>query len=88
MIVSYFKDNTLLNGKEAARKLKVQVAQFILIKNVLYKRSFSRLYLRCLSLEETDYVIREVHEGICGKHSGLESLVHMLIRVGHYWLTM
>ena len=30
------------DSKEVARKLKVQVAQFVLIKDVLYKRGFSR----------------------------------------------
>ena len=74
------------NEKEAARKLKVQAARFVLIKDVLYKRGFSRLYLRCLGNEEADYIIREVHEGICGNHSGLRSLVHKLVWAGYYWL--
>ena len=39
-IVSYLKDGTLLDGKEAIRKLKIQVACFVLIKDVLYKRGF------------------------------------------------
>lgn len=30
----------------------------------------------------------EVHEGICGNHSGLRSLVHKLIRARYYWPTM
>ena len=88
LIVSYLKDGTLLDDKEAARKLKVQAARFVLIKDVLYKRGFSRPYLRCLGLEEVDYVIKKVHEGICGNHSGSRSLVHKLIRAGYYWLTM
>ena len=40
-IFSYLKNGTLPAGKEAARKLKVQAAQFVLIKDVLYKRGFS-----------------------------------------------
>ena len=52
------------NKKQAARKLKVQVPRFVLIKDVLYKRGFSRPYLRCLGNEEADYVMRKVHEGI------------------------
>ena len=59
-----------------------------MIGDVLYKRGFSRQYLRCLSLEEADYVMREVHEGICGNHSRSRSLVHKLIRTGYYWPTM
>ena len=74
--------------KEAARKLKVQAVRFVLIKDVLYKRGFSRPYLRCLGTEEADYVMREVHEGICGNHSGSRSLVHKLVRAGYYWPTM
>ena len=58
------KDDTLLDGKEAARKLKVQAARFVLIKGVLYKRGFFQSYLGCLSPEEADYVMREVHERI------------------------
>ena len=74
--------------KEAARKLKVRVARFILIKDVLYKSGFSRPYLRFLGTEEADYVMREVHEGICRNHSGSRSLVHKLVRAGYYWPTM
>ena len=82
------KDSVLLDEKEAARKLKVWAARFILIKDVLYKRGFSCPYLRCLGNEEADYVMREVHEGICGNHSGSRSLVHKLMRTGYYWPTM
>ena len=78
-IVSYLKDGTLPDSKEAARKLKVQTAWFVLIKDVLYKRGFSQPYLRCLTTEETDYVMREVYEGIYGNHSTSRSLVHNLI---------
>ena len=40
-IASYLKEGVLPNDKEVARKLKVQAARFILIKDVLYKRGFS-----------------------------------------------
>ena len=59
-----------------------------MIKDVLYKRGFSRPYLRCLGIEEVNYVMREVHEGICGNHSRSRSLVHKLVRVVFYWPTM
>ena len=87
-LIAYLKSGLLPDGKDAARRLKVQASQFVLIRDVLYKRGFSRLYLRCLTYDEADYVMREVHEGICGNHSGARSLVHKLIRVGYYWPTM
>ena len=70
LFIAYLRSGILLDGKDAARKLKVQASRFVLIKDVLYKRGFSRPYLRCLSHDEADYVMREVHEGICGNHSG------------------
>ena len=87
-IASYLKDGILPNEKKAARKLKVRAARFVLIKDFLYKRGFSRPYLRCLGNEEADYVMREVHEGICGNHSVSRLLVHKLVWAGYYWPTM
>ena len=87
-LIAYLRSCILPDGKDTTRKLKVQASRFVLIRNVLYKRGFSQLYLRCLSHEEADYMMREVHEGICGNHSGARSLAHKLIRVGYYWPTM
>ena len=55
---------------------------------VLYKRGFSQPYLRCLVLDEANYVLREVHKGACGNHSGIRSLVHKVVRAGYYWPTV
>ena len=87
-LVFYLKTGVLPEEKGATRKLKVQASRFMLIKDVLYKRGFSRPYLRCLCQEEADYVMREVHEGIYENHLGARSLVHNLIRARYYWPTM
>ena len=68
-LASYLRAGVLPDDKEATRKLKVQATHFILIKDVLYKRGFSRPCSSCFIPEEADYVIREVHEGVCGNHS-------------------
>ena len=82
------KDGQLLEEKDDARKLRVRSARYILMDEVLYKRGFSQPYLRCLALDEANYVLREVHEGACGNHSGARSLVHKVIRAGYYWPNM
>ena len=87
-IISYLKDGSLLEGKDEARRLRVQSARFVLLNNVLYKRSFSQPYLRCLSPDEANYVLKEVHEGVCENHSGARSLIHKVIHVGYYWPTI
>ena len=87
-LIAYLRSGILPDEKDTARKMKVQASRFVLIRDVLYKRGFSRPYLRCLSHDKADYVMKEVNEGICGNHSGARSLVHKLIRAGYCWPTM
>ena len=71
-----------------SQRIKVWASPFTLIGDVLYKRGFSCPYLRYLVLDEANYVIREVHEGVCGNHVGERSLVHKLIRASYHWPTI
>ena len=87
-IISYLKYETLPEGKDEARKLRVRSARYVLLNDALYKRGFSQPYLKCLSPDEANYVLREVHEGACGNHSGARSLIHKVVRVGYYWSTI
>ena len=75
-IVSYLKNGKLPKRKDEARKLRVKAARYVLMDEVLYKRGFSQPYLRRLSPDEANYVLREVHEGACGNHLGARSFIH------------
>ncbi|XP_075665457.1 uncharacterized protein LOC142635131 [Castanea sativa] len=87
-IIIYLKDGRFLEEKDEARKLRVRAAKYVLINEVLYKRGFSQPYLRCLALDKSNYVLREVHEGACENHSGARSLVYKVVRAGYYWPTV
>ena len=87
-IVGYLKEGKLPQGRDEACKLRIKSAKYVLMDEVLYKRGFSQPYLRCLAPDEANYVLREVHEGACGNHSGARSLVHKVVRVGYYWPTI
>lgn len=87
-IIEFLKMGSLPINRGKARKLKLQANQYTLIGDILYKRSFTMPYLRCLSPAEADYAMREIHEGICINHLGSQSLVHKLVRARYYWPTM
>ena len=87
-IVSYLKDSNLPEGKDEARKLRVRAARYFLMDETLYKRGFSQPHLKCLAPDEANYVLREIHEGACGNHSGARSLIHKVICAGYYWPTL
>ena len=64
-ILAYIRDSTLPEDKRQAKKLKYRAARYTLLDEVLYHRGFTLPLLRCLDKEEADYVLREIHEGIC-----------------------
>uniref|UniRef100_A0A2N9IZ99 Uncharacterized protein n=1 Tax=Fagus sylvatica TaxID=28930 RepID=A0A2N9IZ99_FAGSY len=35
-----------------------------------------------------NYVMREIHEGVCGDHSGARALQRKIVRAGYYWPSM
>ncbi|XP_022862336.1 uncharacterized protein LOC111382551 [Olea europaea var. sylvestris] len=69
-IIAYLKEQTLPASRSEARKLRRRAAHFVLQERTLYKRGFASPLLRCVGGEEATYVLREIHEGICGNHSG------------------
>ncbi|XP_075663208.1 uncharacterized protein LOC142632746 [Castanea sativa] len=83
-IVSFLQDGHLPRDALEARKIKARAARFTILNDTLYKRGFSLPYLKCVNEEEAKYVLREVHEGICGDHTGPRSLISKVIRTGYF----
>ena len=54
----------------------------------MYKRSFSGPYLLCIYPEASELLFEELHEGICGSHTGGRSIVHKAITKGYWWPNM
>nr|KYP43116.1 Retrovirus-related Pol polyprotein from transposon 17.6 [Cajanus cajan] len=71
-----------------AKRLRTRASRYVVIAGQLYKRGFSTPLLKCLNPDEADYVMREVHEGICGMHSRARTTVSKLLRAGYYWPTI
>ena len=87
-IIKYLRTDTLPEEPKQAHKIRVQAVRFNLIEGNLYKRSFSGPYLRCLNHSEALYVLVELHERVCGNHSGGRFLAHRAHSQGYYWPTM
>ena len=81
-------DGTLPSDPKEASKLRARSARFTIHRGTLYKRGFSTPILKCVGKEDANYVLREVHEGICGKHIRAQTLAGKTLRQGYYWPTM
>ena len=76
-IVLFLEEDILPEDKSEADKVRRKAPRFWLSKNQkLYKRSFSGPYLLCIHPEAVELILEELHEGICGSHTGVRSLSH------------
>ena len=79
-IIQYLKDGKLQEDKSKARLLRLKVARYILYDGRLYERGFSTPLLKYVDLKEGNYVLQKIHEGVCGNHTGGQSLTHKTLR--------
>ena len=87
-IWDYIIDGSLPDDPKEAAKIRARSARFTNHKGSLYKRGFFTPFLKCIAGKDTEYVLREVHEGICGNHIGARTLAGKVLRQGYYWPTI
>ena len=88
-IVRFLKDDILPEEKSEVEKIRRNAPQFWLSENrKLYKRSYSGPYLLCIHPEASELLLEELHEGICGSHTGGRFLSHRAITQGYWWPRM
>jgi hypothetical protein len=68
-----------------AKRLKHRSQDFAIIEGQLYKKGVSQPMLKCVTKTEGIQILREVHSGTCGSHSGPRALAATVIRQGFYW---
>lgn len=86
-IIAYIEAGALPDDQVEASKLMREAAKYTVVVGMLYKRGFSAPLLRCLEPGQVDYVLREVHEGVCGTHIGDRALASKVVRTGYFWPT-
>ncbi|CAL2239562.1 unnamed protein product [Prunus armeniaca] len=87
-IYTYLTNGTLPYDKSQARKLRYRSTRCTVINDILYKRGYTTSYLKCITTEQGDYILQEIHGDVCGDHSGSWSLAHKAFWQGYYWPTM
>lgn len=80
-IMRYLSDGTFLDSANKNTRVRVYklVARYIILSNVLYRRGYNGLLLRCLNKAEVPIALEEVHSSSCGGHFGGRSLVYRLL---------
>ena len=83
-IMLFLKEDVLLESKFEADKIRRKALRFWLsVDQKLYKRSFSSPYLLRVHPEAVELLLEELHEGICGSHTGGIFLSHRALTQGY-----
>ena len=77
-LVLFLKDDILPEEKIEADKIRRKNSRFW-----LYKCSFSGLHLLYVHPKAFELILKELHQGICGSHTGGRSLSHRAIMQGY-----
>ncbi|XP_059658685.1 uncharacterized protein LOC132305016 [Cornus florida] len=75
-ILTYIRDGVLPEQKDEVGKIRSKAAKYAILQNQLYRQSFLGLYLKCVTPTEARQILRTIHEGVYGNHSGGKSLAH------------
>ncbi|KAL2235216.1 UNVERIFIED_CONTAM: hypothetical protein Sindi_1253800 [Sesamum indicum] len=87
-IASYLREGVLPENPLKARKIRSRAPRCTLIGSQLYQRTIEGHLAKCLNEDQAAYVLREIHEGSCGNHSGARPLALKVLRQGYFWPTL
>ena len=59
-----------------------------MINEDLYRRGYSTPLLKCITNKRAEYILAEIHEGICGNHAGVRTMAAKVLRADYYWPTI
>ena len=66
------------------RPLRLRSAPYQLIDNILFKKNFEGVLLRCLERNEADSVLPQLHAGPAEGHFGGETTAHKVLKAGYF----
>jgi ribonuclease HI len=87
--LQYLHQGELPLDRAEARRLARCAKSFVLLGDgkELYHRSPSGILQRCISIDEGQELLQEIHSGACGHHAAPRALVGNAFRQGFYWPT-
>lgn len=84
-IKDFILHEKLTDDQKLAKKICTTFAKIVLIDEHLYRTMGKWSLFKYVGLMDVQYVLCEIHEGICGSHIGTKALVNKVLRYRYYW---
>ena len=66
------------------RALRLEAKKYILTQDGLGWRNHNGIILKCVNVEESKTIIKEMHAGVCGGHYAPRTTAAKIIKAGYY----
>jgi ribonuclease HI len=84
-IISFLQGNCLSDDEAYNKRMEARTRPYVIIEGELYKHGVCSPLLKCLSRDEGEELMKEIHAGLCGSHIGSRPLLGKVFRQGFYW---
>lgn len=63
-------------------------SSYVLVLEVLFRRNYDGVHLRCLLVEKNHEILKEMHDKVRGDHLSPKFTTHHIIKYGYYQPTI
>ena len=70
------------------RALRLKSNQYQLVDDVLFRKNYDSILLRCLEKPEVEKVRQELHDGLARGYFGGNTTAHKILHARYYWPTL
>jgi hypothetical protein len=85
--LAYMINKTLPEDTVEAKRIIRRSKAFVVLQGKLYKKSISGVLQRCVTPQEGQVILKDIHAGVCGHHASSRAIAAKAFRSGFYWLT-
>jgi hypothetical protein len=85
--LAYMMNKTLPKDTVEARRIIRRSKAFVVLQGKLYKKSITGMLQRCVTLQEGQVILKDIHAGVCGHHASSRAIAAKAFHAGFYWLT-
>jgi hypothetical protein len=69
-----------------AKRITRRSKAFVVLQGKLYKKSITGILQHCVTLQEGQVILKDIHGGVCGHHASSRAIAAKAFRAGFYWL--
>jgi ribonuclease HI len=83
--LAYMINKTLPENTVEARRIIRQSKAFVILQGKLYKKSITGILQRCVTPQEGQDILKDIHARVCGHHASSRAIIAKAFHAGFYW---